>query len=81
MVHTAETTRVKFFMDILMEKGHPVMLVGSAGSGKTVLVGDKLSLLPESYAIANVPFNFYTTSGSSIAHCMSLVQKHIVTSI
>ena len=39
------------------------MLVGGAGSGKTVLVGNKLSLLPESFAVANVPFNFYTTSG------------------
>ena len=46
-----------------MAKGHPVMLVGSAGGGKTVLVADKLGLLPESYAVANVPFNFYTTSG------------------
>jgi len=47
---------------MLMAKGHPVMLVGSAGSGKTVVVNDKLGSLPESYVIANVPFNFYTTS-------------------
>jgi dynein heavy chain len=38
------------------------MLVGAAGTGKTVLVNDKLAALPESYAIANVPFNYYTTS-------------------
>jgi dynein heavy chain len=47
---------------MLMAKGYPCMLVGSAGSGKTVLVNDKLGALPDSYAIANVPFNFYTTS-------------------
>ena len=63
IVHTGETTRLRFFMDLLMAKGHPVMLVGSAGSGKTVLVGDKLGSLPDSYAVCNVPFNFYTTSG------------------
>lgn len=63
MVGTSETTRVRFFMDMLMERGHPVMLVGSAGSGKTVLISDKLGHLPESYVTQNVPFNFYTTSG------------------
>ncbi|CAG7717651.1 unnamed protein product [Allacma fusca] len=34
----------------------------SAGSGKTVLIRDALTGLPENYAVANVPFNFYTTS-------------------
>lgn len=38
------------------------MLVGSAGSGKSVLMSEKLAGLPESFNIANVPFNFYTTS-------------------
>jgi len=54
---------VKYFLDLLLEKGHPTMLVGSAGSGKTVLVMDKLISLPESYAVTNIPFNFYTSSG------------------
>nr|CAD7428767.1 unnamed protein product [Timema monikensis] len=62
MVHTAETIRIRFFLDLLMEQRHPVMLVGNAGVGKTVLVNDKLASLSENYAIANVPFNFYTTS-------------------
>lgn len=39
------------------------MLVGNAGTGKSVLVGDKLgSLDGEKYMIKNVPFNYYTTS-------------------
>lgn len=39
------------------------MLVGSAGVGKTVLVGDKFSALdPDITMVANVPFNYYTTS-------------------
>ncbi|XP_071447818.1 dynein beta chain, ciliary [Hetaerina americana] len=62
LVHTCESIRVRYFVDLLMEKRHPVMLVGNAGSGKTVLVSEKLGSLPEAYAVANVPFNFYTTS-------------------
>jgi hypothetical protein len=59
-----ETTRIRYFMNLLMEKGNPVMLVGLAGTGKTVLMNDKLTSLDlESWAVANVPFNFYTTSG------------------
>lgn len=62
MVHTAETTRIKYFMDMLVEKRRPVMLVGNAGTGKTVLMQDKVSGLSDEFMIANVPFNFYTTS-------------------
>lgn len=47
---------------MLIEKRRPVMLVGAAGTGKSVLIGEKLNSLPDSYNIANVPFNFYTTS-------------------
>ncbi|KAI7797195.1 putative dynein heavy chain 9, partial [Triplophysa rosa] len=63
LVHTTETIRVRYFMDRLLERRRPVMLVGNAGTGKSVLVGDKLgSLDPEKYTIKNVPFNYYTTS-------------------
>lgn len=49
-------------MDILMEQRKPVMMVGTAGTGKSVIVIDKLQSLSENYAVTNVPFNFYTTS-------------------
>ncbi|XP_054276549.1 dynein beta chain, ciliary [Macrosteles quadrilineatus] len=62
LVHTAESIRVRYFVDLLMDNKHPVMLVGNAGCGKTVLVNEKLTSLSENYAVANVPFNFYTTS-------------------
>ena len=45
-----------------MARGRPVMLVGGAGTGKTVLMNDKLSALSEDWLVANVPFNFYTNS-------------------
>ena len=63
LVHTAETTRVRYFMDLLLETKRPVMLVGNAGCGKTVLAQDKFaSMDPDQYLITNVPFNYYTTS-------------------
>uniref|UniRef100_A0A3B3RIQ7 Dynein axonemal heavy chain 17 n=1 Tax=Paramormyrops kingsleyae TaxID=1676925 RepID=A0A3B3RIQ7_9TELE len=63
LVHTTETIRIRYFMDRLLERRRPVMLVGNAGTGKSVLVGDKLgSLDSEKYMIKNVPFNYYTTS-------------------
>ncbi|XP_072275197.1 dynein axonemal heavy chain 11-like [Pyxicephalus adspersus] len=62
LVHTSETIRLRFFLDLLLEKGKPIMLVGNAGVGKTILVSDKLAKLPEDYMVAKVPFNYYTTS-------------------
>lgn len=38
------------------------MLVGGAGTGKTVLVQNLLQDLGEDFLVVNVPFNFYTTS-------------------
>lgn len=47
---------------MLVDKRRPVMLVGTAGTGKTVLMGDKMNGLSEDFMVANIPFNFYTTS-------------------
>lgn len=63
LVPTGETVRLRFFMDLLIRKRVPVMLVGGAGSGKSVIMADKLATLVDNYNIANVPFNYYTTSG------------------
>ncbi|VDQ17511.1 unnamed protein product [Trichobilharzia regenti] len=38
------------------------MLVGSAGTGKSVILQDKFSSLSEEYLVKSIPFNFYTTS-------------------
>ncbi|KAM6276202.1 LOW QUALITY PROTEIN: dynein axonemal heavy chain 11 [Spheniscus humboldti] len=61
-VHISETARLKYFIDLLLTKGKPVMLVGNAGVGKTVFVGDRLAALCEDYLLANIPFNYYTSS-------------------
>ncbi|NXH09440.1 DYH9 protein, partial [Bucco capensis] len=63
LVPTPETVRVRYWLDRLLEQGCPVMLVGNAGTGKSVLVGDKLSSLDtDAYVVKKVPFNYYTTS-------------------
>jgi dynein heavy chain len=62
LVNTTETTRIRYFIDLLLEKGRPIMLVGAAGSGKTVLINDKLNSLSGDWVVVNAPFNFYTTS-------------------
>ncbi|XP_063306953.1 dynein axonemal heavy chain 11 [Pelobates fuscus] len=63
-VHTSETTCLGFFMDLLIQRAKPVMLVGNAGVGKTVLLNDRLSYLSDSYMVSKVPFNYYTTSAA-----------------
>lgn len=62
MVHTAETIRYRYFVDLLMDRSRPVMLVGNAGSGKTVMIGDKLAGLEEDKMVTTIPLNYYTTS-------------------
>ncbi|BES91272.1 dynein heavy chain [Nesidiocoris tenuis] len=62
LVNTAETTRIRYFLDLLVEKNQPVMLVAPSGCGKSVLIGDKMGNLSDKYSVTNVSFNFYTTS-------------------
>ncbi|XP_067860662.1 dynein axonemal heavy chain 17-like [Heptranchias perlo] len=63
LVHTTETIRLRYFIDLMLAIGRPVMLAGNAGTGKSVLMGEKLnSLNADEYVIQAVPFNFYTNS-------------------
>lgn len=62
LVHTPETICLTYFMDLLLQRGKPVMLVGNAGVGKTILVSDKVGKLKEDYMVTKVPFNYYTSS-------------------
>uniref|UniRef100_A0A670JQ67 Dynein axonemal heavy chain 11 n=1 Tax=Podarcis muralis TaxID=64176 RepID=A0A670JQ67_PODMU len=64
LVHTSETTCLRYFTDLLLEKGKPVMLVGNAGVGKTVFIEQCLAGLSEDFLVSKVPFNYYTTSAA-----------------
>ena len=59
LVHTAETIRIKYFLDLLVKLKFPTMLVGMAGSGKSLLINEKLLHMGEDYVVANIPFNYY----------------------
>ena len=61
-MHNSETIRIKYFLDILVDLKFPVMLIGAAGSGKTLIINEKLGQMDEDFLIANVPFNFYYNS-------------------
>lgn len=63
VVHTTETTRVKYLMNLLAGIEKPVLLVGPAGSGKSVLVKEKLTELNGDEAVSTtINFNYYTDS-------------------
>lgn len=65
MIPTAESVKLNFLMGHLVRNGRPVMFVGSAGTGKTMLVNDFLASLVSSedgYKQSTINMNFYTDS-------------------
>ncbi|XP_073997627.1 dynein beta chain, ciliary-like isoform X3 [Rhodnius prolixus] len=62
LVNTAETTRIRYFLDLLIEHKKPVMLIASAGCGKSVIIKAKIGNLSDDYAVTNIAFNYYTSS-------------------
>ena len=64
-VPTVETTRLNYFLDSLVSRGHYVMFVGAAGTGKTALMADKLRRLDaESASYATLNFNNFMDASS-----------------
>jgi dynein heavy chain, axonemal len=62
---TGDNLRLKYLINILISNQRNVMLVGSSGTGKSLLVNRCLSSLSdvdESYKSANIVMNFYTDS-------------------
>ena len=75
-MHTSETICLCYFLERLLARRRPVMLVGTAGTGKSVLVGAKLaSLDPEVYLVKNVPFNYYTPSAMLQGECQHIINQ------
>ena len=59
-VPTAETSSLRFFLDLMVEMKKPIMFVGGAGVGKTQLVKGKLGTLPEEIISLSISFNYFT---------------------
>ena len=41
LVHNTETIRIKYFIDLLVDSKFPLMLIGQAGTGKTLMINEK----------------------------------------
>merc|ERR1711871_78122 len=62
-VPTPETASITHWMQLLIDRGRPVMLVGNAGCGKTQLVNGMLSTFdPVDKLSQTINFNFYTNA-------------------
>jgi dynein heavy chain len=64
-VQTVDSVRLSYLMDVLVRNCVPVMFVGPAGTGKTVLVNDYLTSLSasdEKYKSSVINMNYYTDS-------------------
>ncbi|MEW5298846.1 MAG: hypothetical protein WDW36_001923 [Sanguina aurantia] len=59
-VPTAETSSLRFFLDMMVDLRKPIMFVGGAGVGKTQLVKGKLGVLPEEIISLAISFNYFT---------------------
>eukprot|EP00891_Asterochloris_glomerata_P001316 jgi/Astpho2/1316/Aster-06188 len=59
-VPTAETSSLRFFLDLMVTLKKPIMFVGGAGVGKTQLVKGKLAQLPDDLASLSISFNYFT---------------------
>lgn len=65
LVPTVETTRMNRLLNLLVRRRRPVQLVGSAGTGKTVMLKQFLESLPEEhYIYATINLNNYTDAKS-----------------
>eukprot|EP00736_Rhodelphis_marinus_P001984 Rmarinus@m.1646 len=73
-VHTTDSTRLGFFVSLLLKHRFPVMLVGPIGCGKTLLVRERLMSLDESsVTVAQSAFTAFTTS----VELQTTVEMHI----
>ena len=62
-VQTSETARLSYMLDLLMQYNRSAMFVGNAGTGKTVVMRQKLmSLDPDEYNVCDINLNCFTDS-------------------
>ncbi|KAK3254170.1 Dynein beta chain, flagellar outer arm [Cymbomonas tetramitiformis] len=64
-VSTVETTRLTYFLDSLIENKHYVMFVGTAGTGKTALMANKLrGMDPDLMCFTTINLNSFSDASS-----------------
>ncbi|CAF4979503.1 unnamed protein product, partial [Rotaria sp. Silwood1] len=63
LIPTNETVRLSFWLEALTKKGVSVMFIGSAGTGKSVIIKNRLEKFnSQNFMVSTIPLNYYTTS-------------------
>eukprot|EP01012_Entosiphon_sulcatum_P019543 TRINITY_DN24443_c0_g2_i1.p1 TRINITY_DN24443_c0_g2~~TRINITY_DN24443_c0_g2_i1.p1 ORF type:complete len:4685 (-),score=794.60 TRINITY_DN24443_c0_g2_i1:231-14285(-) len=64
LIPTAGSVCLSYFHNLLVKQRRPLMFVGNAGCGKTLVVKNALRQLPEDVICLTINFNYYTTAAS-----------------
>lgn len=62
LIPTKESVQITWFLEKLLKQPCSVMLIGAAGTGKSMILRDNLNALPDTYKVVHIPFNYYTNS-------------------
>eukprot|EP00966_Prymnesium_polylepis_P296670 6853557-Prymnesium_polylepis.3 len=74
-VPTGETASINFFLDLLIQRSRPAMLLGSAGVGKTAIIMGKLRSLNDDYMHTVINVNYYTNFNSLLKQLEGPLEK------
>jgi dynein heavy chain len=76
VVSTVDSVRLQFVLDSLVDLRHPVMLVGTAGTGKTTLIKDYLrTKTDENQLGVTINANYYMDSKALQIQLMGAIDK------
>jgi len=75
VVPTTDSTRLSYLMDLIAKQRHAVLLVGSGGTGKTVLVREYLGSVGDNVLHATINMNYYTDAAALQAQLERPIDK------
>eukprot|EP01062_Namystynia_karyoxenos_P024171 TRINITY_DN1939_c0_g6_i1.p1 TRINITY_DN1939_c0_g6~~TRINITY_DN1939_c0_g6_i1.p1 ORF type:complete len:4792 (+),score=1866.14 TRINITY_DN1939_c0_g6_i1:876-14378(+) len=64
LIPTTTTLSIDFILDLILPRGHPIMLVGDSGVGKTLMLRERVRHLPEQYGFQEINFNYFTDAAT-----------------
>eukprot|EP00762_Andalucia_godoyi_P000343 ANDGO_03199.mRNA.1 Dynein beta chain len=75
VVQTVDTVRLTALMNMLQDMQYPVMFIGTAGTGKTTIVKEKLNNLNDDYCSCTINFNSNSRSIAVQSIMESMLEK------